>query len=49
MSDSEKPPDEYTGQFTDEERAFLDTYAMLLRLIFAPRSLTPTTRKDEAA
>jgi len=44
MADSEKPP-----EFTDQERAFLETYAMLLRLIFTPRSFTPTTGKDEAA
>lgn len=44
MADSEKPP-----EFTDQERAFLETYAMLLRLIFAPRSIAPTRKDDEAA
>lgn len=50
MADSEKPP-EHPGDFpadlTEAERAFLETYAMLLRLIFRA-GLAPTGR-DEAA
>lgn len=44
MADTDKPP-----EFTEDERAFLDTYAMLLRLIFAPRSIAPKRKDDEAA
>ncbi|MDQ1745877.1 MAG: hypothetical protein QOD07_140 [Frankiaceae bacterium] len=44
MADSEKPP-----EFTEDERAFLETYAMLLRLLFAPRSVVVPVRKDEEA
>jgi len=44
MADIEKPP-----EFTEDERAFLETYAVLLRLLFAPRSVVPVRKDDEAA